>query len=137
MSESDPQSGKMSSEEFKLRLQIETSPGVWLRTSLALMGFGFVLARFGLFLREVATVGQSNITAHPGLTAMSTYSGTGLMLLGVVVLHASVFNHRRFVGQLEQGDLRLPLRWSLSVILSLILAALGVTMAIYLAAVEM
>ena len=25
----------------------------WLRTSLALIGFGFVIARFGLFLREL------------------------------------------------------------------------------------
>ena len=47
----EPWSG-MSSEEFKLRLQIETSLLVWLWTSLALIGFGFVLARFGLFLRE-------------------------------------------------------------------------------------
>jgi len=26
----------------------------WLRTGIALMGFGFVVARFGLFLREIA-----------------------------------------------------------------------------------
>ena len=26
----------------------------WIRTGLALMGFGFVVARFGLFLREIA-----------------------------------------------------------------------------------
>ena len=26
----------------------------WVRTGLALMGFGFVVARFGLFLRELA-----------------------------------------------------------------------------------
>ena len=28
----------------------------WVRTGLALMGFGFVVARFGLFLRELAAV---------------------------------------------------------------------------------
>jgi putative membrane protein len=28
----------------------------WVRTGLALMGFGFVVSRFGLFLRELAAV---------------------------------------------------------------------------------
>jgi putative membrane protein len=27
----------------------------WLRTSIALIGFGFAIARFGLFLRELQT----------------------------------------------------------------------------------
>jgi putative membrane protein len=136
MDNSDPPQGKMSSEEFKLRLQLETSLLVWMRTSLALMGFGFVLARFGLFLREIAEVGQTKLKAHPALAAVNTYSGTALMVLGVVVLLVSVFNHRRFVVQLETGDFRLPLRWSLGVILSLIVAVLGVVMAVFLAVVD-
>jgi hypothetical protein len=28
----------------------------WIRTGLALMGFGFVFARFGLFLRDLAAM---------------------------------------------------------------------------------
>ena len=28
----------------------------WVRTGLAMMGFGFVVARFGMFLREIAAV---------------------------------------------------------------------------------
>jgi len=39
-----PGDGKSSAEELKLRLQIETSLLGWVRTSLALMGFGFVAA---------------------------------------------------------------------------------------------
>ena len=38
--------------------------------------------------------------------------------------------------QLERGDLTLPSRWSLSVILSVLLAALGMGMAVYLSYVE-
>src|SRR5690606_16027666 len=33
----------------------------WVRTALAMMGFGFVVARFGLFLRELAAVGNRPI----------------------------------------------------------------------------
>jgi putative membrane protein len=133
----DTQENKMTSDEFKLRLQLETSMLVWMRTSLGLMGFGFVLARFGLFLREVADVGQTKIAAHPQLALMNTYAGTALMLLGVVVLIISVFNHRRFVEQVERGEYYFPLRWSLGVILSLTLAVFGVVMAIFLAVIEM
>jgi putative membrane protein len=28
----------------------------WIRTGIALMGFGFVVARFGLFLRELEAI---------------------------------------------------------------------------------
>jgi putative membrane protein len=136
MSATDPQPAKMSTDEFKLRLQLETSLLVWMRTSIGLMGFGFVLARFGLFLREVAAAGQTKLESHPHLSTMSTFSGTAIMLLGVVVMILSVLNHRRFVGQVERGDFHLPLRWSLGVILSLVMAVFGVVMAIFLAVIE-
>ena len=37
----------------------------WVRTGLALMGFGFVVARFGLFLRELAAVRKSVTSGRP------------------------------------------------------------------------
>lgn len=128
---------KMSSDEFKVRLQMETSLLVWVRTSLALMGFGFVVARFGLFLREMAQASGDHIKPHAQLAAMNTSAGAALMALGVLVLILSVLNHRRLVDGLERGELSMPLRWSLGVILSLVLAVLGTVMAIYLMAVEL
>jgi putative membrane protein len=128
---------KMDSEEFKVRLQIETSLLNWVRTSLALMGFGFVVARFGLFLKEVAQAGQDKLQSHPGLAAVNTVTGTTLIALGVAVLLLSVVNHRRLVAGLERGELDLPLRWSLGVVLSLVLAALGMGLAVYLTVVEL
>ncbi|HET9869812.1 MAG TPA: DUF202 domain-containing protein, partial [bacterium] len=38
----------------------------WLRTGLALMGFGFVVARFGLFLRMVRLNEPLPAAAQPG-----------------------------------------------------------------------
>jgi putative membrane protein len=123
-------------EEYKLRLQVETTLLVWVRTSLALMGFGFVIARFGLFLREVARVGSVKVSAHPRLALANSVTGTGMILLGVVVLLAAIYGHRRTVTRLERGDLNLPSRWSAAVILGLVLAALGMVMAAYLAVIE-
>src|SRR5471030_2002135 len=61
----------------------------WIRTGLAMMGFGFVVARFGLFLREMATMRDVPPQSHSGL---SLSVGTTLVILGVVVnILASVF----------------------------------------------
>ena len=45
----------------------------WIRTGLALMGFGFVVARFGLFLRALQ-IGQPNLPAQSyGLIVLVRY----------------------------------------------------------------
>jgi putative membrane protein len=127
---------KNSGEIFRLRIQMETMLLGWIRTSLALMGFGFVLARFGLFLREVASVSEILIKSHRWLALTNTFTGTILILLGVIVLLISMVSHRRAVIRLERGDLGKPGQWSLGMTLCLILAAMGMGMAIYLTAVE-
>jgi len=124
-----------TNEEFRMILQLETSLLGWLRTSLALMGFGFVIARFGLFLREVAISAQVNVPPHPWLGKANTAAGTSLILLGIVVMLIAVRNHQITVGQLEQGQLKFPSRWSLSVVICLVLCGLGMGMACYLSAV--
>jgi putative membrane protein len=126
---------KVSDDEFKMLLQLETSLLGWLRTSLSLMGFGFVIARFGLFLREIAVAGQLHVHPHNWLTAINTTTGTGLIVLGIVVLLIAVRNHQQTVDRLMRRELTMPPRWSLSVIVSLILAGMGMGIAIYLALV--
>src|SRR5271154_3192463 len=101
----------------------------WVRTGVALMGFGFVVARFGLFLRELATV--SNVLPHQRST-LSLWVGTTLVVLGVVVNVAAAFKHWQRIRRLERGQ---PLRfrpWSLEMILAFLLALIGLLMAIYL-----
>ena len=125
----------VSNDQFRMFLQLETSLLVWLRTSLALLGFGFVIARFGFFLQEIAQANQLLVHPHPWLTQANTLTGTGLIVLGLVVLLIAVRNHQQVVDRLQRGELVLPSRWSLSVIVSLLLAALGMGLAIYLALV--
>lgn len=52
----------------------------YLRTSLAFIGFGFVIARFGLFVREYITVQHG--TLHPSI---STPLGVLMVLAGVAI----------------------------------------------------
>jgi putative membrane protein len=100
----------------------------WIRTGLGLMGVGFALARFGLFLREF----QANQPSASRHTGISVYSGVGLVVLGVVVNITAVTHHIRTVRELRTGSW-IPGRIAASaVVLALLLAAIGVAVAIYL-----
>jgi putative membrane protein len=71
----------------------------WIRTGIALMGFGFVVARFGLFLRELARVG--------GHAASQQYDsaliGTLVVAAGVLVNVWASVRHRVIVRQMRAG----------------------------------
>ena len=41
-------------------LAAERTVLAWIRTALSLMGFGFVVARFGLFLQELQEIGRAS-----------------------------------------------------------------------------
>ena len=55
----------------------------WIRTGLAMMGFGFVVARFGLFLQALR-IGQPDLL--PRTLSLSPWFGMALILLGIVVI---------------------------------------------------
>lgn len=101
----------------------------WIRTGLALMGIGFAVSRFGLFLREVSA-GESQLPPHT--TGLSLWSGVALVTLGVIVNISSAIRHFQLVHELSSGTW-IPGRVSRNaVILALILAAVGIAMAVYL-----
>jgi len=54
----DPSSNPKPPEDPRVRVAAERTLLAWMRTGMALMGFGFVVARFGLFLREIAAAGN-------------------------------------------------------------------------------
>jgi putative membrane protein len=99
----------------------------WIRTGLGLMGVGFALARFGLFLREFQANQQSTVH-HSGL---SVFSGVGLVALGVVVNVSAVVGHIRTVRELRSGTWNPGISRN-AVLLALLLAFFGVAVAIYL-----
>src|SRR5579872_1294676 len=101
----------------------------WIRTGLALMGFGFVVARFGLFLQQLQFLEHTPQTSSYGL---SLWFGTALIAAGVVVYVSSAWQHFRMIRQLNSGS-RLPARPSIQgIIVALFLALVGLSMAIYL-----
>ena len=105
----------------------------WIRTGLALMGFGFVVARFGLFLQALQA-GQSNYQARP--YGPSFWFGTGLIVLGVLVNLLCAWRHVHLIHELNRGGSSFNRPSSLGLAVAVILAVLGLGMAVYLVAVQ-
>jgi putative membrane protein len=101
----------------------------WIRTGLGLMGIGFAVSRFGLFLRELSAA-ESHVPAHT--TGISLWSGVALVFLGVIVTLSSVLRHLQLIDQLSSGTWQPGKVSRDAVLLGLILAAIGIGMAIYL-----
>ncbi|MDP9149804.1 MAG: DUF202 domain-containing protein, partial [Myxococcota bacterium] len=61
-----PEPRNAREETLRLHQANERTMLGWIRTGLALMAFGFAIARFGVFLREVASVGRIPAAAPRG-----------------------------------------------------------------------
>ncbi|MFO0850673.1 MAG: DUF202 domain-containing protein [Gemmataceae bacterium] len=115
-------------EDPRVRFAAERTLLAWVRTGLALMGFGFVVARFGLFLRELPA-------AHPPPHAgWSSGFGVALVLLGVAVCVLAGLEYRTVLGRIDRGEPYRPPVWSLGLVVAAVLAAVGLAMAGYLLA---
>jgi len=104
----------------------------WIRTGLALMGFGFVVARFGLFLRELSMRNsqQAQISSHT--TGPSLWLGTALVIVGVVVNISAALTHVREVKELAAGTWVPGQPSKTAVAVALLLAIAGIGLAVYL-----
>jgi uncharacterized protein (DUF302 family)/uncharacterized membrane protein YidH (DUF202 family) len=110
-------------------LAAERTVLAWIRTGIALMGLGFVLARFGLFLQEFNHL-QPDVQVRS--YGISLWIGIALILMGVSVCLLSVMRHLRMLKQLQAGEslyLRSP-RLVIGVAAALVI--LGLVMAGYL-----
>jgi inner membrane protein YidH len=106
----------------------------WIRTGLTIMGFGFVVARFGLFLTLLAAQRLPSTPVAASPSPFSSGIGIALVLLGAVSMIFAAIQHRRFVSSLSVADIPLVHNRAFPVVLALILGSLGLLLALYLAA---
>lgn len=118
--------------DVQVRLAAERTLLAWVRTGLGLMGFGFVVARFGLFLRELAAVHQTATAPHTG---MSLGIGVALVVLGVSVAVLAAWQHARRLGRLDRGQSFPAPMWHWGVAVAVVLAVLGAGLVAYLVGV--
>ena len=72
----------------------------WIRTSVALMGLGFVIVKFALFLKEITVIlDNSNFAISEGSSAVI---GVVMVALGVVLAIFAFFQYKKVEKQINR-----------------------------------
>jgi putative membrane protein len=74
----------------------------WVRTGVAIVGLGFVVSRFGLFLHLIAL--QSPARAPRTESLASGILGLSFVLFGAAAIGVATIQHGRFISTLPEHD---------------------------------
>ncbi|HZS94289.1 MAG TPA: DUF202 domain-containing protein [Chloroflexota bacterium] len=117
----------MAESSSKLRdlLANERTFLAWMRTSITMVGLGFVVAKFGLLLREI---GGPHI--HPLTARAGAITGTVIVVGGVL---AAIFATLKFL-QIHRGieEGRIAFTPALDLTLAAVIGAVSIVLAGYL-----
>lgn len=107
----------------------------WVRTSIGIMAFGFVVERFALFIKQIALLlGKSNPQIIPGtshsIQGYSSIFGVFLVALGALICLLAFIQYRKIKKQIE-NDTYSP-SMLLNVILTFSILLIGVFLVLYL-----
>ncbi|MHB8575535.1 MAG: YidH family protein [Dehalococcoidia bacterium] len=98
----------------------------WVRTGIGFIALGFVVSRFGLYLRELARSANRTV---PG-TRDSAVIGVLLVAFGLALATAALVRYRAAQRQIEQGRYR-PSQW-MDIVLVVCVVGGGVAMLVVL-----
>src|SRR5271156_4974785 len=98
----------------------------WVRTSISVIVFGFVVAKFGITLRQFFRF--ENLEAHE--TGISLVLGISFMVVGILMAILGIWRYQSTRIQIEQANFR-PANKTVYVV-GLITALLGVMLVYYL-----
>lgn len=74
----------------------------WLRTSIALIGFGFAIARFGLFLRQLnVAFTQQEAIVNPVFNSENL--GIGFVVFGILAIALAAWRYNQVFWEIERG----------------------------------
>ena len=100
----------------------------WIRTSIAVITLGFVIAKFGVWLREIATRLDPQTPVRS--TGMSLPMGVTMMALGGALAVLAAWHYHLVNLAIERGEVRA--NRGLIVIVTIAVALLAVMMIAYL-----
>ncbi len=104
----------------------------WVRTSIGLMAFGFVVERFALFIKQMSYVlGKSNITiALPPSHGYSAIAGIFLVGLGALMSVLAFIRYKKVERQINEDTYQTSSL--LNILLTSSVLAVGIFLVIYL-----
>jgi putative membrane protein len=102
----------------------------WVRTSVAIVVFGFAIGRFAIALRQLA--GFQGVPSKT--TGFSVWMGMSSILAGVIMVIAGLARYRKTRAQLDQGKFE-PAGFIVDLV-TILTALFGLALAGYLIYVE-
>jgi putative membrane protein len=126
---------KGSADHSQQHLANERTFLSWLRTSIALIGLGFIVARFGLFLREFGLVVKNTSNNNPAAVSLfghyqSSLIGISIIILGIALILLALRNYLTTRSYIEKG-FYIPSNFNIFAA-SLSLVFLGILIIVYL-----
>jgi putative membrane protein len=121
---------KMTESDPRVFFAAERTLLAWLRTGLAVMALGFVVARFGLFLRLLSQPPQGSL--RQAQSGSSAVLGVLFVVVGAVAILVATAQHRRYIATLPHADLPPSYSRAFAVVMSAAIGLLGLVLATYL-----
>lgn len=103
----------------------------WVRTSIAVMAFGFLVEKFDLFL-EVASQSLAKHALSPGGQLVGNIAGLMLILLGGAMMVLATARFRKVARDIDAKDIRPGTGARIDVALAGLLTLLGAALFVYL-----
>ncbi len=125
---------KVQLDEFKQQnarehLANERTLLAWIRTSIGIMAFGFVVVKFSLFIRQISLLLGKNTTI-PIQHGYSSIIGIILVVVGAIVLLLSYFKYKQTEKQLNNE--RFKSSSKLVFLVTLIIFSISILLIFYL-----
>lgn len=107
----------------------------WMRTSIGLMAFGFVVEKFALFVKQITYFLQKSEGGAPGQSVPTApgYSGVlGIMLvaIGLMMVVLAFIRYKKVERQIDEGTYQPSIL--LDIMLAMSVLAIGIFLVIYL-----
>ena len=114
--------------DSRITLALERTLLAWTRTALALVGFGFIVARLPLLTSGLAS------PTSPAPPGVSRWLGVAMVAMGVTVQILALATHAHAVRRIRQGDEVSLHIASAAYVVGLVLVGAGVIVGVYLVA---
>jgi putative membrane protein len=109
-------------------LAVERTFLAWVRTNIAIISLGFVVAKFGVWLRELASRLDPQLQVHS--TGMSLPMGIGMMAFGGILTVLAAWHCHIVHRAIERGEVRT--NRGLIVAVTVAVAVLALLMIVYM-----